>query len=276
MTSAFQTPAEAGGLQDLQARLAQLHDAGAAGFDPVRMRQLDILLQQARQKTGPVAGELQQRIAGHLQRLQAEFEQAGRQARLQARMLVQQQPERNETLIQLFKAGQFRAIDRMVRQVMPESLPSRPLQSLLHQLATQEPQLDSQLDPDTFDEILRKQELAVHPGDGLTSLDTHLRTRLDKDELRSARRFRDHWAKQAIDRAIARALDEAPENAGPLNAHLLVIRTLNTLSDIAPAYLNRFVSWIDSLLWLEQGAPAPAPDSKPPDTKLRSRKTGSV
>jgi hypothetical protein len=33
---------------------------------------------------------------------------------------------------------------------------------------------------------------------------------------------------------------------------MLAIRSLSTMQDISPAYLNRFISYVDTLFWLEQ------------------------
>jgi hypothetical protein len=57
---------------------------------------------------------------------------------------------------------------------------------------------------------------------------------------------------------VAQALDQAPKNAGPINSHMLVLRSLALMRDIAPDYLNRFMSYVDTLLCLDPDAPAPA------------------
>ena len=56
-------------------------------------------------------------------------------------------------------------------------------------------------------------------------------------------------------------LADEPENAGPLNSHLLVLRALRQMHQTSPAYLKRFMDYADTLLWLEQadGGAKPAP-----------------
>ena len=80
-------------------------------------------------------------------------------------------------------------------------------------------------------------------------------------ELKALRHFRSTWAKLSVDRQLSQANAEAPENAGPLNSHRLVLRALQCMQGTAPAYLSRFMSSVDSLLWLDQasvgGVPAP-------------------
>jgi hypothetical protein len=71
-------------------------------------------------------------------------------------------------------------------------------------------------------------------------------------ELKSMRYFRNTWSRLSVDRQVTQAIEQGPENAGPLNSHLLVLRSLALMRDISPDYLNRFVSYVDTLLWLDQ------------------------
>lgn len=82
----------------------------------------------------------------------------------------------------------------------------------------------------------------------------------DRADLKSLRYFRDSWSKLSIDHSVAEALATGPSNAGPLNSHSLIVQSLKLLRDIAPEYLNRFMSYADALLWLEQASI----DSTPP------------
>jgi Protein of unknown function (DUF2894) len=70
-------------------------------------------------------------------------------------------------------------------------------------------------------------------------------------ELKSVRHFRNTWSKLSVDRQVAEALKQAPKNAGPINSHMLVLRSLALMRDISPDYLNRFMSYVDTLLSLE-------------------------
>lgn len=71
-------------------------------------------------------------------------------------------------------------------------------------------------------------------------------------ELKSVRYFRNTWARLSVDQQVADALAQGPENAGPLNSHLLVLQSLKLMRDLSPDYLNRFMSYVDALLWLDQ------------------------
>jgi hypothetical protein len=58
------------------------------------------------------------------------------------------------------------------------------------------------------------------------------------------------WSKLSVDRQVTQALHQAPANAGPINSHMLVLRSLTLMRDISPEYLNRFISYADTLLCL--------------------------
>ena len=73
-----------------------------------------------------------------------------------------------------------------------------------------------------------------------------------RTELKSVRQFRNTWSKLSANQQVARALNQGPKNAGPINSHMLVLRSLSLMRDISPDYLNRFVSYVDTLLCLDQ------------------------
>ncbi|MEN9437144.1 MAG: hypothetical protein RIR09_1799 [Pseudomonadota bacterium] len=77
-------------------------------------------------------------------------------------------------------------------------------------------------------------------------------------ELKSVRYFRDTWSQLSLDRQMTQALAQAPENAGPLNSQQLVLRALSVMRSLSPDYFQHFMSYANSLLWLEHA------DSKPP------------
>jgi len=81
-------------------------------------------------------------------------------------------------------------------------------------------------------------------------------------ELKSVRYFRKTWARLSADKQVTQALNLAPRNAGPINSHMVVLRSLTLMRDTSPDYLNRFMSYVDTLLCLEQGKAAPPAPAK--------------
>ena len=66
-----------------------------------------------------------------------------------------------------------------------------------------------------------------------------------------------------MDRQLTQSLAKLPENAGPLNSNLLVLRALTRLRELSPAYLNRFMAYADALLWLDDADAGLVPLKKP-------------
>ncbi|MDP3864721.1 MAG: DUF2894 domain-containing protein [Rhodoferax sp.] len=84
-----------------------------------------------------------------------------------------------------------------------------------------------------------------------------------RPELKSVRQFRNTWSKLSVDRQVAKALRQGPQNAGPINSHRLVLASLALMREISPDYLNRFMCYADALLCLDQSGQArPAPAKK--------------
>jgi hypothetical protein len=102
-----------------------------------------------------------------------------------------------------------------------------------------------------FHEMIAKQEevalgLINESGESLTQSSSNSGL-----ELKSTRRFRDSRAKARADQVVRRAIEECPEDAGPLNPQRLTIDSLAAMRELSPHYLIRFVEHIDTLLWLE-------------------------
>jgi hypothetical protein len=83
-------------------------------------------------------------------------------------------------------------------------------------------------------------------------------------ELKSVAWFHETWSKLSTEQQLTQTLAQAPENAGPMNSQHLVLRSLQAMRDIAPDYLQSFMSYIDTLIWLEHAAPIkPTPARSP-------------
>jgi len=86
-------------------------------------------------------------------------------------------------------------------------------------------------------------------------------------ELKTLRYFKSTWSRLSADRRLTQSLAKVPENAGPLNSHHLVHRSLLLMRDLSPEYLNRFMTYVDTLLWVDQvngGSASPGTTASPP------------
>jgi hypothetical protein len=115
---------------------------------------------------------------------------------------------------------------RAVAGTKPEAVPSPgPLAQLVEHVARQSP--------------LKAEEPAATPA-------------ATAPELKTLRYFRSTWSRLSADRRLTQSLAKVPENAGPLNSHHLVHRSLMLMHELSPEYLNRFMSYVDTLLWVDQ------------------------
>lgn len=82
-------------------------------------------------------------------------------------------------------------------------------------------------------------------------------------EMKSVRRFRQAWSRIAAEDQVEQAAGRGPVNAGPLNSHMLVLRSLELMRGLSPDYLQHFLSQADALLWLEQAQQKASAPAKP-------------
>jgi hypothetical protein len=107
----------------------------------------------------------------------------------------------------------------------------------------------------------------------LAELNAHLeasaaaRSGGDPRVLPNARAFHAAWRTHATLDGVDQALASVPANAGPLNAGALVARSLAALGELSPAYLQQFLSQVETLQWLQDAKPV-----KPKRAAPRSRK----
>lgn len=210
---------------DVNALIASLRTAGADRFDPMRLHYIDVLAKRAAAHQGSVKRMLDARLAQALAAFKERFDLAQCEARETVARSVQQYPHASKDLQRLFAAGDFKGLHRLIA-------------------------------------TLKAGEQCASLGALVRQLDQHSQENADarlegnagsRSELRTIRNFRKTWAKLSVDKQVAQALEQAPKNAGPINSHMLVLRSLALMRDISPDYLSRFMSYADTLLCLDQG-----------------------
>lgn len=210
---------------DYGREIAALRQLGADQFDPVRLHYLEVLASRVNAHQGHVQRLLGAKLAQALVVFRGQFEQARSAAQ---ETIAQAAPSCSQVaaeLQRLLDGGDFTGVKRCIAK-----LERRDQRESLGDLAR------SLAQP------------APGPGDG--HLDGHVGSR---PELKSVQQFRKTWSRLSAEKQVTQALGQAPQNAGPMNSHLLVLRSLALMRDLSPDYLNRFVSYVDTLLCLEQG-----------------------
>ena len=204
--------------------LASLRHGGAPQLDPVRFHYLETLAQRLLDASDAVLPILENKLQAAVADYSARFMQAQQAASTEVERLSAQYPGQARELRRLLAAGDYAGVDRLGVQVAV-SRPQTPLAALNQYI-----------------------QGAVQDG---TNVD--LRSGAEAvSEMKSVQRFREVWSKIAADQQVDQALVRGPENAGPLNSHMLVLRSLALMRSLSPDYLRRFLSHADSLLWLDQ------------------------
>jgi hypothetical protein len=68
--------------------------------------------------------------------------------------------------------------------------------------------------------------------------------------------FRKQLGQISVQKQVSQAMAQAPKNAGPINSHMLVLRSLRLMREASPEYLGRFMVYLDTLLCLEEAVTA--------------------
>jgi hypothetical protein len=76
--------------------------------------------------------------------------------------------------------------------------------------------------------------------------------------------FRQQLGKISVQKQVSKAMAQAPQNAGPINSHMLVLRSLGLMRDASPDYLNRFMVYLDTLLCLDEAVTTKVAPRKSP------------
>jgi hypothetical protein len=213
---------------DSAATLAALRAAGAARFDPLRFSYLEALARRAQSQSAAVRALLEARLAAALSDFEQGFVAAGQAAQAALAQAGAAHPQAAAELAQLCAAGDFAALRRRIASLAATG--SGPLAAL----------------------VRHADQHASPPGDG------GLAAHAAPAELKAVRYFRDTWSQLSVERQVSHAIGQAPEQAGPLNSHYLVLRSLEMMRDISPDYLKRFMSYADTLLCLDQASDKPA------------------
>lgn len=207
----------------LRAALAELEASGASHIDPVRFRYLQTLAIRSTEQHARVASYLEQQAWRALHeyevRVVAQREQAARSVEeLAAR---HHKPSAGDSLGALIRQLEANEGD-------DDAAHAQPVRDESHA----GPQADV------------SQQASV--SDVIAPVGTQLR------ELKTAHTVREALQQQHADNLVSRALLEAPESAGPLNPQKLALRSLAIMREHSPAYLGRFVSYVETVFWLEE------------------------
>jgi hypothetical protein len=220
-------------LDATQAVLASVRDQGGERFDAAGWHYLETLARRAAAREGRVQHMLEAKLAQALAVFAERFEQARSDAAKLLATACEKHPQAGTELQRLFAGSDFRGLRHFVA-----TLEAREQCAALSTLVSQ---LES--------------AVTAAPGHPPAQHATsHATTVVSPTlELKTVRESRATWARLSVDKQLALAMKQAPMNAGPINSHMLVLRSLAMMQEISPDYLSRMVSYVDTLLLLDPG-----------------------
>jgi hypothetical protein len=231
---------------ELRAVVLTAREKGLQRFDPVRFHFIESLLSRAsNQCKADVVQALEAKARQALEGYVSSFLLAYDRAKTALEGVISTFPDSATELKELLGQLDIKGYERAVSK--RKNRKARPLAELLRLMSNavdQDPSGNRMLDDNWLTDTI--------PGDSsptasaLSSISSPV-----KHELKSVRAFKVSSQKREVDSRVSQAIDESPENAGPLNPQRLMVRSLSTLRDLSPTYLGRFVSMIDAMLWLE-------------------------
>ncbi|MBS1157762.1 MAG: hypothetical protein H6R15_181 [Proteobacteria bacterium] len=205
-----------------------LRQRGEDRFDPVRFRYIEALARRAADRSAAV----QHLIADKLTKALDDYRERQQQAReLAGNALLDNAgefPAAADDLQLCYAAGDFRGVQRRIAGLAAKGRNSA-LAELLAEIGQDTPAAPAGIP------ALGASQVIQAPG-----------------ELKALSYFRSTWSQLNVEQQLAQALAQAPANAGPLNSHRLALQALTQMRDISPDYLKHFMSYIDTLFWLDQ------------------------
>lgn len=217
----------------MDALLARMREEGGARCDAAGWHYLETLARRAAAHQGSVRCMLDAKLA----RAAAAFADRLARSRTAAAELLAvsciQHPPAAAELQRLFQDGDFKGLQHL-RARLDAREQCAPLAQLVSQL---QPALAGATGQPPAQQAPSRTSAPAAPA----------------LELKTVRESRATWARMSVDRELALAMKQGPQNAGPINSHMLVLRSLALMQEISPDYLSRFVSYVDTLLFLAPG-----------------------
>ncbi|MBL4671474.1 MAG: DUF2894 domain-containing protein [Arenicella sp.] len=223
---------------------------------PVRFDYIQSLYQRLSSHHNEANGELLDKIQMSADDYMADLRKARSVAANTLEEVSANFPAQTEAAKVMFDQCQFRQLEQLSNSLIKQQSADANIEMLRDltksinlQLGESDGADDNQ--PMSFDKVLYQQEQNARQVRS-DSMPVSSDGSGEQLVMQSMKHFRQSMKHFNIDKIIARAIDEGPENPGPLNPQMLAIRSLTQMRDLSPTYLRRFAGHIEALLWLEK------------------------
>ena len=232
-------------------RLAASVDRGADRFDPVRFHFISSLARRCIGKRPSVARRIEQKALMALDAYDRRYEKERREVGRLVDRISSEYPEAVGRVRELFENSDFKGARRLYLRLY-RGRNQQALAGLTNDIMQGGALADVNETRLSLDERLRRQEEKILQSFCQAPVSGALGSDGLKAVPRSFHRYKEVWAKQYANGLVNHSIENRPEDPGPLNGQMLAIRCLSTMRNLSPGYLNRFVSFVDTLLWLQQ------------------------
>jgi len=227
--------------------IALMLEQGEDLFDQARFRYIESMSRRSSQQRSAVSLILEKKIQRALVDYQEDLSQARECAKLVVNRIEVRFPESAKHIKVLYGQCDFSGIKNR-EEYLERSRSRASLSDLINRILLHDANLDRDQRVSSFNDLLQQQENEVVKlfAENAQTQNSEMR------ELKSVRIFRASQEKIIADKLVMQAIKEGPDNPGPINPHMLAIRSLTTMQGLSPQYLKRFVSYIDTVFWLEE------------------------
>lgn len=226
---------------DIRAALDAWRECGADRVNPVRFHAMQALARRAAAYGGLARQRLDGRLAELVQAYESELARAEEAGRARAY---------ESGLAQAYESDPARAEES---ELTGAALPAAPRGAPSLPAAPQPGPLADLIDYIAAPFPADSGEAAARDAAGL---------RAAYPEVPMLDYFRAVWSRVSADRQVRQSQEQVHKNAGPLNSNQLVHRALSLMREVSPGYLEKFLSYTDALIWMEQMTAAAAPAAK--------------
>jgi hypothetical protein len=238
---------------ELESKLTALKQIQANNFAPARFVYIATLLAKSQTAKQSVSDALKQKVEFALSNYQQDFDNAHRNAQTLAEQIIEQQPKASAQVQLLMLNCQFGELNKLANK-QQHIKPS--LLAALNNYINQEQDQAVDNPQESFSDMLNLIESTAVKNSQRPSQQTATSKTNKAAELKSFNSFKQFKEKYDTDKLVEQMITLRPENLGPLNPHMLLIKSLESLRELSPQYLSRFVTYIDAILRLEDATSA--------------------
>ena len=236
----------------IQNRLDTMREGFHNRCDPVRFRYLESMFERLKSHRASVRDMMASKLLNALEGYSSEFLRTQEEAQEWLEDIAYHAPEKATKAQELFDQCEFQALRRMFQALEADREPTSNSREMLTALVQKIKSFELE-DSDESENLSLADRVSAQDEEVLSQYidigsvgGTHKQA-----EPRFVRQFREASERSYMDDLVTQSLRDKPENPGPINPHMLAIRSLEMMRDLSPAYLSKFVSYVDSLFWIE-------------------------